>query len=158
MFCDCAMCPRDQRGTVLRVAPSEYGTGSNTSAKGRVNLRGHIIEALLCDLQAVATMPEHRPKGKWAEERVVSMGKGRALGEETCWYQCIAFVAVPVLSFRFPDPAHQAIGFVLGRPCMLPPEESRRKRKLGKFRRPRNSLEGRVTRQRRAPRPWPTSP
>ena len=89
---------------------------------------------------------------------MVGMGKGRAVGEETCWSQCIAFVAHLVLSFLFPVPTRPPLDFVLARPCMPPPEEPGPKRKLGKFGRPRNSFEGGVTAPERAPRPGPTSP
>ena len=66
-----------REGPVLRVAPSEYGTAGNKSAKGPVNLRGNIIEALICDLQAMSTLPEHRAKGKGAEKKGGWHGKGK---------------------------------------------------------------------------------
>jgi len=62
---------------VLRVAPGEYGTDSNKSGKGPVNLRGNIIEALIHDLQKMASFPEHQPKGKWPKGKGGCHGKGK---------------------------------------------------------------------------------
>ena len=43
---------------VIRTAPAEYGDRSNCSAKGPVNLRGNILEALLYDLQNMSSYSE----------------------------------------------------------------------------------------------------
>ena len=42
---------------VIRTAPAEYGSSSNKSSKGAVNLRGNILEAALRDLQWMGSTP-----------------------------------------------------------------------------------------------------
>ncbi len=53
---------------VTRLGTGEYGTGSNQSAKGPVNLRGNLAESMLCELQRMGDAPDKNAdlwKGSW---------------------------------------------------------------------------------------------
>ena len=43
---------------ILRTAPGEYGSTSNKSSVGPVNLRGNVLEAVLGDLQSMGAERE----------------------------------------------------------------------------------------------------
>ena len=54
---------------IPRVSPSEYGAGTNKSAKGPVNLRGNVLEAALHDLQRLSAAPLGPPRGRGRDAR-----------------------------------------------------------------------------------------
>ena len=63
------VCPTKRRN-ILRVTPTDYGVATNMSAKGTINLRGNVIEALCNDFQARASAEDanHDPtRRRWRD-------------------------------------------------------------------------------------------
>ena len=66
----------------IRVHPEEYGSKSNRSSKGPVNLRGNIVEAMSRDLQVVGSWEIPR---KWTERAAACKGKQKGAGPWRSW-------------------------------------------------------------------------
>ena len=65
-------CDASRVEMVIRQSTSEYGSASNKSAKGPVNLRGNIVEAMTKNLQKAGSLPHvksipYDPIAKWVK-------------------------------------------------------------------------------------------
>ena len=62
------VCPT-RREQIKRVTPTDYGVGTNMSAKGTINLRGNIVEAMCHDFQARASAEDGGWGSTWKRWR-----------------------------------------------------------------------------------------